>query len=92
MAWLYFLLALVALVVAFQSTSMALLLACLLATLVLTLAGIMRLLADRIGSRSRDAALVLDPEELRRMREQADARKAVQSPPADSSGPTGSTS
>ncbi|MGH8083701.1 MAG: hypothetical protein ACREPV_00290 [Lysobacter sp.] len=74
MPWLLFLFAVAALLVAFKTTSMALLLVCLLAALILIVAGVMQLLARRIDSRSRDAGLMLDPDELRRLREQADAR------------------
>jgi len=77
MPWLLFLLAVAALVVAFLTTSVALLLLCLLAAFVLTLAGVMQLLARRVASRSRNEGLMLDPDELRRMREQAEARRQV---------------
>lgn len=77
MPWLLFLLAVAALVVAFLTTSVALLLLCLLAAFVLTLAGVMQLLARRVASRSRNEGLMLDPDELRRMREQAEARRKV---------------
>lgn len=77
MAWLYFLLAAAALAVAFVTTSVGLLVLCLLAGLGLALAGMLKLLADRVGSRSRDEGLALDPDELRRVREQAEARRAA---------------
>jgi hypothetical protein len=35
------------------------------------------LMAQRVGSRSRDDSALLDPAELRRLREQADARRAA---------------
>jgi hypothetical protein len=79
MPWLLFLLALAALAVAFKTTSMALLAVCLIAAFCLTLAGVMQLFAQRVDSRSRDEALMLDPEELRRLREQAEARKLAAS-------------
>jgi len=37
------------------------------------------LLAQRIGNRSRDAQMMIDPQELRRLREQAEARRAAAS-------------
>lgn len=77
--WLFFLLALAALAVAFKTTSVALLAVCLIIGLGLTLAGVVRLFAQRIESRSRDEGLMLDPEELRRLREQAEARKLAAS-------------
>lgn len=79
MPWLFFLLALAALAIAFKTTSVALLFVCLMAGFGLVLAGAMQLFAQRIESRSRDEALMLDPEELRRLREQAEARKAASS-------------
>lgn len=85
MPWILFLLALAALAVAFKTTSVALLLVCLIVALALTLSGVMQLFAQRISSRSRDETLMVDPEELRRLREQADARKvaaAQAEPPA----------
>jgi NAD(P)H-hydrate repair Nnr-like enzyme with NAD(P)H-hydrate dehydratase domain len=75
MPWLLFALALTALAVAFKTTSVALLVACLILGLGLGLAGVMQLLARRVESRSRDEGLMLDPDELRRLREQAEARK-----------------
>lgn len=77
MPWLYFALALVALAVAFQTTSMALLVVCLLVGLALIIAGVVNLFARRLDHRSRDESLMLDPEELRRLREQAEARKVA---------------
>ncbi len=75
MAWLFLILALAALAVAFKTTSMALLIVCLLVAFALILAWVLALLAQRVESRSRNEAMMLDPEELRRLREQADARK-----------------
>lgn len=75
MHWLWLLLALIALAAAFKTGSVALAVLCLVVALGLTLAFVMGLLARRVDSRSRDEALMLDPDELRRLREQADARK-----------------
>jgi hypothetical protein len=75
MPWLLFALALTALAVAFKTPSVALLVTCLLLALGAGLTGIMQLLARRVESRSRDEGLMLDPDELRRLREQAEARK-----------------
>lgn len=80
MPWVYLLLALVALAIAFKTTSLALVAICLLAALALLVAWTVGLLAQRVGSRSRDEAMLLDPQELRRLREQAEARRA-QTPP-----------
>lgn len=77
MIWLYLLLAIAALAVAFQSSSVTLSVIALLAALGFLVAWVMGLLARRIGSQSRDEAMILDPQELRRLREQAEARRAA---------------
>jgi hypothetical protein len=78
--WLYLLLAAVALAVAFKTSSIALAILCLLVALVLTGAWLLGLLAQRVGNRSRDAQMMIDPQELRRLREQAEARRAAAAP------------
>ncbi|MFC5570824.1 hypothetical protein ACFPN1_12210 [Lysobacter yangpyeongensis] len=75
MAWLLLLLAFGALWAALTATSPVVTILALLAGLVLFLGFVLKLASDRIGSRSRDEALMLDPEELRRLREQAEARR-----------------
>jgi hypothetical protein len=77
MVWLYLLLAIAAFAIALKSTSVALSILCLLAALGLVIAAVMGLLARRIGSQSRDENMILDPQELRRLREQAEARRAA---------------
>jgi uncharacterized protein HemX len=77
MPWLFLLLALAAFAVAFNTSSMALAVVCLLAALGLMVAWVMGLLAQRVGSQSRDDSQMLDPQELRRLREQAEARRAA---------------
>jgi ABC-type transport system involved in cytochrome bd biosynthesis fused ATPase/permease subunit len=79
MPWLFLILAVVALAVAFKTTSVALLVVCLLAAFALIVAWVLALLAQRVDSRSRNEAMMLDPEELRRLREQAEARKLAAS-------------
>ena len=80
MHWLYLLLALA---VAFKTTSVAVLMVCLLAALGFGLAWVLKLLAARVDSQTRDSTLILDPAELRRLREQAEARRAAAgNPPA----------
>ena len=76
MSWVFLLLAIAAFVVAFKTTSLALAALCLLAALGLLLAWVLGLMAQRVGSRSRDDSALLDPAELRRLREQAQARRA----------------
>jgi hypothetical protein len=80
MFWVYLLLAIVAFVIAFKTASVALAALCLLAALGLLLAWVLGLLAQRVGNRSRDEAAMLDPQELRRLREQAEARRAAEAP------------
>jgi hypothetical protein len=86
MSWLLILLAAAAFAVAFFTTSMVLAVVCLLASLALLIAGVMGLLAQRVDSRSRDEATMIDPVELRRLRrrtprfrlrELAEARRAA---------------
>ncbi|UNK48265.1 hypothetical protein MNR01_10820 [Lysobacter sp. S4-A87] len=82
MHWLLLLIALAALAVAFKTTSVPVLVICLLLALALALAWVMKLLAQRVDSQSRDSSMMLDPMELRRLREQAEARRsAAGSPP-----------
>jgi len=76
MSWVFLLLAIAAFAVAFKTTSVALAALCLLAALGLLLAWVLGLMAQRVGSRSRDDSALLDPAELRRLREQAEARRA----------------
>lgn len=75
MSWLFLILAVAALAVAFKTTSVALLMICLLAAFALSVAWVLTLLGQRVDSRSRNEAMMLDPEELRRLREQAEARR-----------------
>ena len=77
MPWIYLLLSALSLVVAFRTGSFALMALALLAALGLLVAFALGFLAQRIGSHRRDEALLLDPAELRRLREQADARRAL---------------
>jgi hypothetical protein len=84
MHWLYLLLALVALAVAFKTTSVAVLMVSLLMALGFLLAWVLKLLAARVDSQTRDSSMILDPVELRRLREQADARRAAAGSPPTS--------
>lgn len=83
MIWLYLLLALVAMVVAMKTTSMLLMVLCLLAALALLVLWAYGWYASRVGSVSRDASMMLDPDELRRLREQAEARKLAAQTPSE---------
>ncbi|GAA5067365.1 hypothetical protein [Lysobacter panacisoli] len=86
MQWLFLLVAIAALAVAFKTTSVLVLVLSLLVSLGLFLAWIMKLLASRVDSQSRDTSMMLDPAELRRLREQAEARRAATGNPP---GPAG---
>jgi membrane protein implicated in regulation of membrane protease activity len=75
MAWLFLVLALAALWMAFTATTTGGLAFGLLVALAMFAAFVLKLASDRIGNRARDEQLMLDPEELRRLREQAEARR-----------------
>ena len=80
MHWLYLLLALVTLAVAIKTSSTGLMLLCLLASLALMVLWLVGLYSARMAGRSRDPSAMIDPAELRRLREQAEARKAANNP------------
>ncbi|MET0808697.1 MAG: hypothetical protein ABWY48_00245 [Pseudoxanthomonas sp.] len=83
MHWLFLLLALAAMAVALKTASVVLMVVCLLVSLALFVAWIMGWYASRIGSSSRDESQMIDPVELRRLREIAEARKAGLQPPVE---------
>ena len=73
--WLFLLLGVAALVAAFKTTSVGVLVLCLIAALVLLSAWIVGWLSQRVGNRTRDESQLVDPVELHRLREQAQARR-----------------
>lgn len=77
MHWLFLLLALGAMVLAFTTPQMWLLVASLLAALVLVLLWVRGWYVARMGDVQRDVSTMIDPAELRRLRELAAARKAA---------------
>ncbi|HTL14378.1 MAG TPA: hypothetical protein VL251_04715 [Thermomonas sp.] len=79
MHWLFLLLGLAAMAVALKTASSGLMLLCLLAALVLFVLWMAGLYSARVAGRSRDVSSMIDPAELRRLREQAEARKAAAS-------------
>lgn len=85
MHWLYLLLAVAAMTVAMKTASSGLMVLCLLAALVLLVLWLAGLYSVRMAGRSRDVSSMIDPVELRRLREQADARKAAAGTPPDAS-------
>jgi hypothetical protein len=76
MAWILFLFAVGCFVAMFFTTSLALGIFCLLFSFALMLVATMLLLAARVGDATRNVD-VLSPEELRVIREQADATRAA---------------
>ncbi|ALN60663.1 hypothetical protein RDV84_06960 [Lysobacter yananisis] len=85
MPWVYLLLAIAAFGLALKTTSPGLMAIGLMAALGLLIVGVMGLLARRLDNSSRDVSSMVDPAELRRLREQAEARKLAASqsePPA----------
>ena len=76
MHWLFLLLAFAAMAFSFMTTSMAVLIACLLAALVLFLLWILGMYQAHVAGSGRDASMMIDPTEMRRLREQAQARRA----------------
>jgi len=83
MHWLFLLFALLFMAMALKSTAPGwLVVLLLLASLILLLAWVMGLVASRISSGARDDTSMISPEELRRLREQAEARRNAASNPA----------
>lgn len=81
MHWLYLLFAAGALVLSMRTTSTALMVIGLLASLGLFVAWIVGWYAARMGDSQRDESHMIDPTELRRLRELAEARKQGTAPP-----------
>jgi hypothetical protein len=87
MPWLFLLVALAAFAAALKSTSMVLVVACLLVALAATVAWVLGLLAQRVGNQARDDTMMLDPAELKRLREQADMRRTAGAADVDAGPP-----
>lgn len=89
MPWLLLLIAVGLFMVALSATSITVVIVCVLASLGLSVFAIMGLLAQRVGNSARSEALLIDPQELRRLRELAEAKRAEASgTPAPGSGDT----
>ncbi|MET0288514.1 MAG: hypothetical protein ABW178_02695 [Pseudoxanthomonas sp.] len=86
MHWLFLLLSLGALFLAFRTTSMALMLASLLVAFGLIVAWAIAWYQSRVGGNDRPKQLI-DPAELRRLREVAEARRSANSGDTDSTPP-----
>ncbi|PPV07671.1 hypothetical protein XBLMG947_1599 [Xanthomonas bromi] len=87
MHWLFLLMALGALVLAFSTPHVWLLVVSLLVALVLLLLWTRGWFASRMGDTQRDTSSMIDPAELRRLRELADARKSAAAAAARDSTP-----
>ena len=77
MPWLFFALALGAIVVAFKTFSIGLAAVCLLAALGLSIAGALNLASARISNQSQNPARMLDSKTLEALRKRAAADKAA---------------
>ncbi len=93
MAWILMLLAVGCFLMLFVTKSFALGVLCLALALVLVVTATMMLLSARIGNAARNVP-ILSPEELRALREQAEAKRAhaasAAANPADAEGATAS--
>lgn len=87
MHWLFLLMAVGALFVGFTVTSTPLMVVSLLASLALFVVWIMGWYARRVGESSQDPSMMIDPAELRRLREIAEARRANAVPPTEPPAP-----
>jgi hypothetical protein len=75
MSWLFLLLAALAFLVAFTTHSTVVLGLSILVALGFSAAWLMGLMAQRMGDTARSETMIIDPQELRRLREQAEARR-----------------
>jgi hypothetical protein len=69
MRWLWFVAAIVCLMIVFKTHSVGLAVVCLLGTLGFLLAGMVAVVSGRIEGRSQDVSSLMGPDEIRRMRE-----------------------
>ena len=79
MHWLFLLMAIGCMFMAVRTTSMPVMVVLMLVSLGLFVAWILGRHARRLGETSRDPSMMIDPVELRRLRELAEARR--QAPP-----------
>ena len=87
MYWLFLLMAIGCMFMALRTTSMPLMVVLMLASLGLFVAWIMGRHARRLGESSRDPSMMIDPAELRRLRELAEARRNTTPPPTEPPAP-----
>ncbi|MCH6483910.1 hypothetical protein MMG85_10070 [Pseudoxanthomonas sp. LH2527] len=86
MHWLFLLMAIGCMFMAVRTTSMPLMVVLMLVSLGLFVAWILGRHARRLGETSRDPSMMIDPVELRRLRELAEARRQAP-PPAEPPAP-----
>ena len=82
MHWLYLLIAVVLLLAASKAAGW-LVVVLLIGSLLLFVAWMLGWVSTRISSGARNDAQIISPDELRRLREQAEARKAAEPAPTD---------
>ena len=80
MHWLFLLMAIGCMFLAVRTTSTGLMVVLLLAALGLFVAWFMARASRRLGEMSRDPSMMIDPAELRRLRELAEARRNAPPP------------
>ncbi len=89
MPWLLLLFAVGLFLLALSAGSMPVVILCVLGSLVLSVVAIMSLLAQRVDNSARSETMLIDPQELRRLRELAEAKRAeAAGSPAPSAGDT----
>lgn len=76
MPWLLLLFAVGLFLIALSAGSMAVVILCVLGSLGLSVVAIMSLLAQRVDNSARSETMLIDPQELRRLRELAEAKRA----------------
>ncbi len=76
MPWLLLLFAVGLFMIALSASSMTVVILCVLGSLGLSVVAIMSLLAQRVDNSARSETMLIDPLELRRLREVAEAKRA----------------
>ena len=76
MPWLLLLFAVGLFMIALSASSMTAVILCVLGSLGLSIVAIMSLLAQRVDNSARSETMLIDPQELRRLRELAEAKRA----------------
>ncbi len=89
MPWILLMLAVACFLVPFLTTSIGLGVLCVLLALLFFIAGVMSLISSRMHNNSRTSAQILTPEELRGMRERAEAQRRSAALPDERNPPAG---